>query len=90
MLKLNKWSGYINSNQSETINNVNGFVYVRCSYSYGGYILYYATFGDVKEVANTAGYGITVKLTHNKDNSLIIKNTAEGTRLIEIQYQYLQ
>lgn len=89
MLKLTKWSGYLNAGSSKTINDVNGFVFVRCTYSYGGYYPYYVTFGNVELVTNPAGYRLTIELTQDESNVLTIKNTADGQRYIEVLYQSL-
>ena len=86
---LKNWSQYLNAGESKTINNVNGFVFVRCKYSYAGYLLYLVTFGDVVLVTNPAGYPITVELTHTHDNILTVTNTSAEQRYIEILYQYL-
>ena len=83
------WEGYIEPNSSIEIPEVNGFVYVRNSYSFGGYLLYYATFGVVELILNPAGYDIKIGLTHNSNGILTVKNISEGKRRIEVYYQTL-
>lgn len=89
MLKLTKWSAYLDANSSKTISNVNGLVFVRVGYSFGGFLIYNATYGLVSLVSNPAGYNITAELSIDTNNILTVKNTADGQRYIEILYQTL-
>ncbi len=89
MLKLTKWSAYINAGTSKKINDVNGLVFIRVGYSFGGYFIYNATFGKVNIISNPAGYNLSIELTIDTANVLTIKNTADGQRYIEILYQSL-
>ena len=87
---LKHWTGYINSGQTNDIKNVNGLVFIRVGYSFGGYLLYIATFGKVSLIANTSEYSISIELSHDTNHTLTIKNTANAQRYVEVYYQTLQ
>lgn len=85
---IKKWSAYLNPDSERTIGNVQGSVYVRCGYSYGGFLLYLVTFNQVTLIANPVDYGIGVQLSI-KNGELTVKNTESTQRYIEIYYQSL-
>lgn len=85
---IKKWNAYLNPDKEGTIGNVQGLVYVRCGYSYGGFLLYLVTFNQVTLIANPVDYGIGVQLSI-KNGELIVKNTDSIQRNIEIYYQSL-
>ena len=87
---LKYWERNIEAGSSADIPNVNGFVFLKNIYSYGGCVLYYATFGSVNLILNPAGYQISIELTHKTDRTLTIKNISSGVRRIEVYYQSLQ
>lgn len=86
---IKKWRGYLNSNQTAVIENVQGLVFARVSYSYGGYILYLVSFNQVELIANPVDYGIGLELSVEEVGKLIVKNTNNAQRYIEIFYQSL-
>lgn len=85
---IKKWSADLSPDAERTIGNVQGLVYVRCGYSYGGFLLYLATFIQVTLIANPIGYGIGVQLSI-KNGELTVKNTDSIQKYIEIYYQSL-
>lgn len=86
---IKKWTKYIDSGQTEVIENVQGLVYAKNGYAYGGYVLYLATFGQVVQIVNPVGYGNNIELSMEEVGKLIVKNTANAQRFIEIYYQSL-
>ena len=81
----------INKNQSLKLSPVNGVMFIRNTYSYGGYVMYIATFTEVKVVCNPAGYdiGIDVKVTNLETREITISTLSEANRQIQVIYQNL-
>ena len=86
---IKKWTKYIDSGQTEVIENVQGLVFARIGYSYGGYILYLVSFNQVELIANPVDYGIGLELSVDGAGNLTVKNTASARRFVEIYYQSL-
>ena len=85
---LKKKQTYLDPEQTTVIENVQGLVFTRNNHSYGGYLLYLATFNEVSLITNPVDYGNAVELSM-KGGDLTVKNTGSGRRLITIYYQSL-
>ena len=81
-------SAYISAGATKEIDNVGGFVLVKNGYSFGGFLLYHATFSTITLVCNPVNYNIGVELSVS-NGKLTIVNKAEEQRLIEVYYQSL-
>lgn len=84
----NHLSAYINAGATKEIDNVGGFVLVKNGYSFGGFLLYHATFSTITLVCNPVNYNIGVELSVS-NGKLTIVNKSEAQRLIEVYYQSL-
>ena len=78
---------YLDPQQSFEITDVNGFVGIRDSYSFGGIVLFFCTFGQVQQI-NTGSYS-GISLTFKDSTTLILKNTSSNRRGYQIFYQQI-
>lgn len=83
-----KYSNTIYVDPGETYNlgsTVNGFVLIRNSYSWGGYMLYWCSGKTVNQL-NNPGFTIPMTLTYS-DGEYIITNTSSNRRGLQIIIQ---
>ena len=80
-----KHTVFINNSRPATF-KTNGLLYIKDVYSYGGYVLFFATYNQVKEICNPAGYGISIKLSMS--NGILTVSTDSTTdRKVEFLVQ---
>ena len=84
-------NAFISKSQPLKLSPVNGVILIRNAYSYGGYVMYLATFTEVKVVCNPAGYAIDVdvKVTNHETREITISTSSEAGRQIQVIYQNL-
>lgn len=80
-----KHTVFMNKSKPATF-RANGLLYVKDIYSYGGYVLYFATFNQVKAICNPAEYDISIKLSMS--NGILTASTDSTTdRKVEFLVQ---
>lgn len=80
-----KHTVFMNKSKPATF-RANGLLYVKDIYSYGGYVLYFATFSQVKEICNPAGYDISIKLSMS-NGTLTASTDSTTDRKVEFLVQ---
>ena len=82
-----KHTVFINNSRPATF-KTNGLLYIKNEYYYGGYVLYLATFNQVKEICNPAGYGIGIELSMS-DGTLTVSTDSPNDRKVEFLVQII-
>ena len=80
-----KHTVFMNKSKPATF-RANGLLYVKDIYSYGGYVLYFATFNQVKKICNPAEYDISIKLSMS-NGTLTASTDSTTDRKVEFLVQ---